>query len=731
MLCPHCNQEHPADSLFCPITGEKIAPLPADTARPVRYASTAPGRARLGWLGWLIIGLGGLCSCVLLVGIAFILISQGAALVGWNIPSRPSAPLPSAWTTSGPEGGDILTLAVDPSAAGTLYAGTAGGGVFKSTDGGLTWAESSNGLERGSQQDVTALLINPQTPASLYAGTGAGVFISSDGGASWQAASTGLPDYGGIRFLALDPSDPAILYAIATDGLYKSTDGGQTWKMLKPVPPGESIRCLLIDPAHPATLYAGTMEGLLQSRDGGVTWRVLTNGLESSISLSSLALHPAQPSTVYAGTSWGLYKSTDGGASWNPAGAELAEAHVTSLRIDPQDPATLAAVVSIRDGYTYPQRENTRVYLSSDSGESWTEIHGGLTNRIHDLAFDSHDPAALYAAALGGVFVSSDRGESWDLANTGLKAVQIPSLVINPDDPAILYAAAEENGIFISMDGGGSWDPANTGLDGSPVFTLAIDPQTPSTLYAGTASGVYASTDGGGTWSAGNTGMSEHTMSTPSIHLLRIAPQSPANIYALGTSIDGLFKSGDGGQSWSAIDTGLGYNTINDFVIDPQAGEILYIGTYEGVYKSQDGGESWEPASTGLPEGAIVESLAIDPLAPAMLYASCFANGLFKSTDGGSTWSALALDLRYTNWKIHAVEVAGQTRLYILGTSNEDYNYSDDSLSLLFSGDGGDSWQEVALDLSGIFVFTLQADPLTPGTLHLGTTRGVFGTRNP
>ncbi len=263
------------------------------------------------------------------------------------------------------------------------------------------------------------------------------------------------------------------------------------------------------------------------------------------------------------------------------------------------------------------------------------------------------------------------------------------------------------------------------------MFTLAIDPQTPSTLYAGTEDGVFASTNGGETWFASSTGMSEHTGSNPSIHLLRIDPQSPATIYALGTSIDGLFKSGDGGHNWRPIDTGLDYNTINDFVIDPQVGEILYIGTYEGVYKSQDGGENWEPASTGLPEGAIVKSLAIDPLAPATLYASCFANGLFKSTDGGSTWSALALDLRYTNWKIRAVEVAGQTRLYILGTSNEEFNYSEDSLNLLSSTDGGNSWQEVALDLSGIFVFTLQADPLTPGTLHLGTTRGVFSTSGP
>src|SRR5206468_3734344 len=150
----------------------------------------------------------------------------------------------NSWTSNGPEGRSIMALAIDPMTPSTLYAGTYGGGVYKSTSGGAGWSAVNTGLpyyygRYYFRPYVTALAIDPQTPTTLYAGTGgSGVFKSTDGGASWSAVNTGLPysgpsytpHYSYVPALAIDPQTPATLYAgTSGSGVFKSTDGGASW----------------------------------------------------------------------------------------------------------------------------------------------------------------------------------------------------------------------------------------------------------------------------------------------------------------------------------------------------------------------------------------------------------------------------------------------------------------------------------------------------------------------
>ena len=153
---------------------------------------------------------------VLLIGLLVLFTASQAGIVsaGTNV-----------WTSNGPEGGTIFALAIDPATPATLYAGTYGGGVFKSTNGGGNWSAVNTGL---TNTNVHALAIDPATPATLYAGTWGGVFKSTDGGGNWSAVNTGLTTTD-VHALAIDPATPATLYAGTEGGVFKSTNGGGNW----------------------------------------------------------------------------------------------------------------------------------------------------------------------------------------------------------------------------------------------------------------------------------------------------------------------------------------------------------------------------------------------------------------------------------------------------------------------------------------------------------------------
>src|SRR5262245_57794022 len=145
----------------------------------------------------------------------------------WVAPARAGL---NQWTSNGPEGGAILSLAVNPLTPATLYASTNGGGVFRSQNGAGTWSAVNTGL---TNRIVNALAIDPQSPATAYAGGPGGVFKTTNAGASWTAVNVGLLQPGDIPFpvfsLAVDPQAPATVYAGTTIGVFKSTDGGAIW----------------------------------------------------------------------------------------------------------------------------------------------------------------------------------------------------------------------------------------------------------------------------------------------------------------------------------------------------------------------------------------------------------------------------------------------------------------------------------------------------------------------
>ena len=233
----------------------------------------------------------------------------------------------------------IRALAIDQVTPTTIYAGTNGGGIFKSTDSGGNWAAMNTGLPTtgfpspNDFREVIALVIDPSNTSTLYAGTnGSGVFKSTDGGLNWNAVNTGFQGLT-IFSLVINPQNPAILYAGTNSGAFKTVNNGGSWAGVNTGMLGVSIKALAIDPSNPAIVYAGAMNqvtsglginggaGVFKTTDGGANWTLRSTGL-TNLGIQSLAIDPVTPATIYAGTSGsGVFKSINGGTTWTPTGA--------------------------------------------------------------------------------------------------------------------------------------------------------------------------------------------------------------------------------------------------------------------------------------------------------------------------------------------------------------------------------------------------------------------------
>jgi len=491
------------------------------------------------------------------------------------------------WRVSNAGVGDreIEALALNPRDPQTLYAGNLDG-VYKSTDGGRRWRVVS-GRDVGGE----ALAIDPQDPQTVYAG--ADVFAVSkttNGGGSWQHTNVGLPDEDdeNVVALAIDPQSPATVYAgTVGDGLFKSTNGGDTWLPASTGLPakGRFVSLITVDPASPETLYANVVShGLYKTTDGGRSWR--RGGLQRPVDLEALVFSVFHPSTIYAGDfAAGIYKSTNAGTSWISLRAWPTESSPEVVDLDPRHPQTL--YVADTDGN----------FKSIDGGRSWRRILPG--RYVAAFAFDPSTKATTYVATSEGVLESTDGGNVW--RGRGLTSTNISALGIDPQDRKVLYATtgsvdhSRSGGIYKTTDGGSRWSRIMDGVYEGSSNALVISPENPQTIYAAadlSARGVFKSRDGGRSWKL--------TLDGKGSDCLAIDPEHPRTLYA-ADDVYGVYKSTDAGNSWRSVNVGLKSKAIRALAMDPDDSQSLYVGTSDrGVFVSRDGGRAWSPLNTGL-----------------------------------------------------------------------------------------------------------------------------------
>jgi photosystem II stability/assembly factor-like uncharacterized protein len=571
---------------------------------------------------------------------------------------------------------------VDPTNPNTLYA-AAGVGVFKSTNGGLSW--SNTGLPAYSSI-VNALALDPSNPAVVYVASNSGVFVSTNAASTWTYP---VSNSGCSYSLTVVPTTPTTIYTGTCGyGLYKSTDGGQTFASVSPDLATQVVISIAVDPTAPSTLYAATNNGVSKSTNSGQSWTTSSSGLSGPV--SALAIDAAHSANVWAGNGSGLFESTNGGQTWSAVAAGLPSyGTIRTIVFDPFTHSTMYAGTS------------GGVYKSTNAGQTWSASNSGLPNAwVYGIVADPVNSCVLYAATtFDTVYRTVDCGANWFAANSGIEGLGVNDIEVDPGNPSILYVGTNGSGLWKSLNGGLDW--SNVGPPGIVnVDSIIIDPASSSTLYAANEK----TTNGGQSWTLfGST--------------CAIDPENSSVLYGCGYGE--IYKTTNGGQSWNTYSSGLPANSVGALVVDPANSSNVYAGlSGSGVYKSTDGGQHWAAANAGFtsvysPPAYYVQSLGFDKHVPAILYAGLGNAGLFKSADSAQSWS-----------KVPAIS----TDFYALvfDPSNTSTFYVGGFRGISKTIDGGQTWTTQNSGLDVLYVQSMAVSPSIPSTLYAGTFGGLY-----
>ena len=652
-------------------------------------------------------------------------------------------PLPAvAWRLVGPFRGGWSTMAVGvPGLPDTYYAGTAGGGLWKSNDSGRSWRAVSDGAPITA---VGALAVAPSDPSTLYVGTGqpeprydigagSGVYRSRDAGTSWE--SMGLKDTRHIGALLVDRRDANVVLVAALGhafgpggerGVYRSGDGGKSWERTLFVDDQTGAVDLAVDPLDPDLVFAATwtmrvwpwlsyftpVEGpgsaIYRSRDGGRTWQKLGGAgwPEGDLGRIGLAVTRAAGATrIYAAVASnkhaGLYRSDDGGGHWTRVNdaAWATSWYVSRVTVSPVDP----------DDVFLPGQS---IHESKDGGRTFTIVRGAPGgDDFHFLWINPRDPARRIAASDQGAIVTVNGGETWsDWYNqpTG----QFYHLAIDRVFPYRIYSGQQDSGTVRIASR--SNDGAIGERDWRPVgaeerdYDLP-DPEDPAIVFGSGLGGRITRWDertgeaaNVSPWPLSSYGKRptdyryHYNWFTP----IAFSSQPP---YALYAGAQALFRSLDRGQHWQVVSADLsghapgehdcsgspeparalacGFGVINTIAPSPRDRAEIWVGTDDGlVWLTRDDARSWARVTPpGVPPWAKVSSIDLPPDRPGTAYVVV------------------------------------------------DNHRQDDVRPYVYrTGDYGASWIAIGAGLpAGHFVSVVRADPKRAGLLYAGTELGV------
>jgi len=669
------------------------------------------------------------------------------------------------WRSIGPyRGGRVVAVAADMQRSQVFYFGSTGGGVWKTSDGGIYWENISDGFFK--RASVGALAVAPSDPNVLYAGMGEttirgnvshgdGVYRSSDGGKTWT--HMGLEDTRHIGKLRIHPQNPDLVYVAALGhahgpnnarGIYRSRDGGKNWEHI--LFRGEDVGAhdLAMDPHNPRILYAAcwrarrlpyTLQsggegcGLFKSNDGGDSWTEITRrpGLPTgAVGKIGVAVSGARAERVWAiveAEDGALFRSDDGGETWERQSSDpdlrKRPWYYQHVFADPQDPETVWVL-------------NEDCFKSNDGGRTFFKVampHGDH----HDLWIDPRDPQRIIMGDDGGACVAFNGGQAWSSLYNQPTA-EFYHVTTDNQAPYRVYGAQQDN-TTITVPSRSRLSAITRAeyyeIGGGESSHIAVRPDNPDIVYAGSYLGYLTRYDH-------RTGQVRDISVWPEAYLgspardakyrfqwtfpILLSPHDPGVLYVTGNHV---FRSTDEGNSWEELSPDLTrndtskmadsggpithdnvgteyYGTIFAFAESPLERGFLWAGSDDGlVHISRDGGKSWQDVTpTNLPRWALISIIEPSPYDPAAAYlaATCYKSDDFQP------YLFKTRDYGKTWEKITSgIRANDFTRVIRADPERRGLLYTGTETGVYVSFDDGEHWQALQLNLPTVPIHDL------------------------
>jgi len=645
------------------------------------------------------------------------------------------------WREVGPyRGGRSAAVEGIPSQPGTYYFGSVGGGVWKTTDAGVTWKAVSDGFFGGS---IGAVAVSQSDPNVVYVGTGEktvrgnvshgdGMWKSVDAGKTWTYA--GLKESRHIPRVRIHPANPDLVYAAVLGhlygpnperGVYRSKDGGKTWERILFANENAGAIDLILDPKNPRVIYAATWRvrrspyslesggdgsALWKSADGGDTWKDLSanKGIpKAPLGIIGVTVSPSNPQNLYAiieAAEGGIFRSRDGGDTWERTSdsrdVRQRAWYYSRIYADPKDEDTVYA-------------PNVRFHKSKDGGKSFTTIAVPHADN-HDLWIAPDDPLRMVEANDGGANVSNDGGASWTGQENQPTAQFYRVTTDNAFPYRILGAQQDNSAVRIrhrSTSGRGIADDDWEATAGGESGHIVAKPDDPDVVYGGSYGGYLTMLNHRteefrdlNPWpdnpmGHGAEGATERFQwNFP----LLFSPHDPNTLYAASQH---LWKTTTGGAQWERISGDL---TRNDKTrMGPSGGPITKDNTSVEYYGT-------------------IFAVAESPLERGLIWAGSDDGRLHVTRDGGKAWQEVTPKgaPQWIQWNSIDPSPFDKGAVYVAGTMYK----SDDFRPYLYrTADFGATWTKITTGIPAEhFTRVVRSDRRRKGLLYAGTERGMY-----
>ncbi|HEY4800947.1 MAG TPA: T9SS type A sorting domain-containing protein [Bacteroidia bacterium] len=663
----------------------------------------------------------------------------GAFVAGnWTLVGPTTSTVPSG----GGGAGRTNFVTIHPTTPTTLWTGSPGGGLWKSTDGGTTWSTNTDNLPQVI--GCSDLAIDPTTPNTMYLATGdcdggdtysVGILKTIDGGTTWNTTglSFSLGLFRMVYRIVIDPSATSTIYAATTSGVYKSTNAGTTWAVIK----AGSFTDIKMKPGttgSTATLYTvgtnagGTGPQFSYSTNAGTTWTTVTaafNATPANVQRMAIAVSANNPAVVYVISAKittydldGFYKSTNSGAAF------------TKLTVSPASPSIIGTqgfyALSIAANPTNANEvfvgglDTYKCTSVPSSGTAtftqmsyWAAGSPYVHADIHELEYNGSN---IYACCDGGLFVTSNGGTAWtDKSNGGLQISEMYGFGQSQTNASKMISGWQDNGTNLYT---GTWSRV-IGGDGMKAFVSWNNDQNMwGSLYNGN---LQRSTNGGTSFSTYTTGITDPLNTWVTEY--NEDPVTAGTVYA---GFANVWKS-VGGAAWAKAGTinNLGPSTsytvnVNAIAVSPANAQVIWAAKGSTLFKTSNGGTSWSVVSSA-PNGSITDIACSQTDAnKAWITFSGYMNTMkvYVTTNQGTSWTNMSASLPNIPVNCITVDKNGTDAIYI-GTDAGVF-YRDGSMSV---------WQPFFNGLPNVNITQLEIYYGSPAKLRTATYgRGIWET---